>query len=46
MGGMIGVKFGKNCRKQSAAAVISSDKFLCQGSGVGINRCESSIESI
>ena len=28
MGGTIGVKFGKNRRKQSAAASTTSDKFL------------------
>ena len=28
MGGMIGVKFGKNIRKQSVAAKTTSDKFV------------------
>ena len=47
MGGMIGVKFGKTRRKQSAAASTTSEKvFICQGLEVGINRCEIAIESI
>ena len=39
MGGTIGVKFGKNHRKQSAAVSTTSDKFIKgQGSAlVGVN---------
>ena len=43
MGGTIGVKIGKNRRKQSAAASTTSDK-ICQWQGVGINCCESSMK--
>ena len=47
MGGTIGVKFGKNFRKQHAAVSTTSEKILVgESSGVRINRCESAIESI